>query len=58
MLLKCGIKDMTQMKIGMKERKKKREKKERKKEKLIHGLREQICGFQGRENWGRDEVRG
>ena len=49
---------MTQMKIGMKERKKKREKKERKKEKLIHGLREQICGFQGRENWGRDEVRG
>ena len=42
--LKCGTEDMTQMNIYMAK-------------KLIHGHREQTCGFQGREHWGRDGVR-
>ena len=29
----------------------------RMKEKHTHEHREQTCGFQGRENWGRDGVR-
>ena len=41
-LLKCGIKDMTQMSIDMKQ-------------KPIHGYRTQTCGFQGGEKWGKDE---
>ena len=42
--LKCGTEDMTQMNIYMAK-------------KLIHGHREQTCGFQGREHWGRNGVR-
>ena len=42
--LKCEIKDMTQMNICTKQR-------------HTHGHREQTCGFQGRQHWGRDGVR-
>ena len=37
--LKCEIEDMTQMNLCMKQR-------------HTHGLREQTCGFQGRQYWG------
>ena len=41
--LKCVILNMVQMNMGMKQ-------------KYTHGHREQTCGFQGRENWGSNEV--